>query len=371
MSLNGITGSWSPALNNTATTIYTFTPAAGQCATTASLTITVNTSVTPTFNAVAPICSGGTLSPLPTMSLNGITGSWSPALNNTATTIYTFTPAAGQCATTASLTITVNTSVTPTFNAVAPICSGGTLSPLPTMSLNGITGSWSPALNNTATTIYTFTPAAGQCATTASLTITVNTSVTPTFNAVAPICSGGTLSPLPTMSLNGITGSWSPALNNTATTIYTFTPAAGQCATTASLTITVNTSVTPTFNAVAPICSGGTLSPLPTMSLNGITGSWSPALNNTATTIYTFTPAAGQCATTASLTITVNTSVTPTFNAGGTNLFGRNIISIADDVIKWYYRKLVTCAEQYSNDDLYIYPGSGTMCNNSIVNDHS
>src|SRR4029434_8598248 len=97
---------------------------------------------------------------------------------------------------------------------------------------------------------------------------------------------------------NGITGTWSPALNNTATTTYTFTPTAGQCATTATLTIVVNPNVTPSFNAVAPICSGATLNPLPTTSNNGISGSWTPALNNTTTTTYTFTPTAGQCATT-------------------------------------------------------------------------
>ncbi len=175
------------------------------------------------------------LSALPTTSLNGITGTWAPALNNTTTTTYTFTPTAGQCATTTTLTITVNPNITPTFNAVAPICSGAALSALPTTSLNGITGTWAPALNNTTTTTYTFTPTAGQCATTATLTITVNPNITPTFNAVAPICSGAALSALPTTSNNGITGTWAPALNNTTTTTYTFTPTAGQCATTTTL----------------------------------------------------------------------------------------------------------------------------------------
>ena len=106
----------------------------------------------------------------------------------------------------------------------------------------------------------------------------------------ADICSGATLAALPTTSNNGITGTWAPALNNTATTTYTFTPAAGQCATTTTLTITVNAAVTPTFTAVADICSGATLAALPTTSNNGITGTWAPALNNTATTTYTFTP---------------------------------------------------------------------------------
>jgi len=200
----------------------------------------VNPVVTPTFDAVAAICAESTVSALPTTSNNGITGTWSPALDNTKTTVYTFTPAAGQCATTATLTITVNPVVTPTFNAVTAICAGSTLSALPTTSNNGFTGTWSPALDNTKTTVYTFTPATGQCATTTTLTITVNPILTPTFDAVAAICVGSTLSALPTTSNNGITGTWSPALDNTKTTVYTFIPATGQCAATMTLTITVN-----------------------------------------------------------------------------------------------------------------------------------
>jgi hypothetical protein len=194
------------------------------------ITITVNPNVIPAFTQVAPICSGATISTLPTTSTNGITGTWSPALNNTTTTTYTFTSSDGQCATTATMTIIVNPNITPTFTQVAPICSGATLNALPTLSINGITGTWSPALNNTATTTYTFTPSDGQCATTATMTITVNPNITPTFTQVAPICSGATLNALPTTSTNGIIGTWSPALNNTVTTNYNFTPAAGQCA---------------------------------------------------------------------------------------------------------------------------------------------
>jgi PKD repeat protein len=312
---NNITGTWSPALNNTQTTTYTFTPTAGQCGVNTTLTITVNAKTTPTFTAVSSICSGASLSALPTTSTNSIPGTWSPALNNTQTTLYTFTPSNGQCANTATLTITVNAKTTPTFSAVSPICSGASLSALPTTSTNSITGTWSPALNNTQTTLYTFTPSNGQCANTATMTITVNAKTTPTFTAVSPICSGTSLSALPTTSNNSVTGTWSPALNNTQTTLYTFTPSNGQCANTATLTITVNANTTPTFTAVSPICSGASLSALPTTSNNSITGTWSPALNNTQTTLYTFTPSNGQCANTATMTITVNTKTTPTFSA--------------------------------------------------------
>ncbi len=224
--------------------------------------LTIGTLVTPTFNPVAAICSGAVLAPLPITSLNGISGTWLPALNNTATTTYTFSPDAGQCAVMASLTITVNPLVTPAFNPVAAICSGAVLAPLPLTSLNGINGSWLPALNNTATTTYTFTPDPGQCAVTAALTITVNQLVTPAFNPVAAICSGAVLAPLPITSLNGISGTWLPALNNTATTTYTFTPDPGQCAVTAALTVTVNTlPLLPTVTVTDATCniSNGTI----------------------------------------------------------------------------------------------------------------
>ena len=277
----------------------------------------------PTFNAISPVCIGAALSPLPTTSNNGVTGTWSPALNNTATTTYTFTPNAGQCATTSTLTITVNPVVVPVFTQVNPICNGASLIALPTTSNNGITGTWSPALNNAATTTYTFTPNVVQCATTASMSITVNQPIVPTFDLVGPICTGAPSSPLLTTSNNNITGSWSPSINNAATATYTFTPNAGQCASSTTMTITVGSPVTPIFNAINPICSGAVLSPLPATSNNGITGAWSPSLNNAATTTYTFTPLNGQCATSVDMTITVNSpSPLATFPIIGTLCLG-------------------------------------------------
>jgi gliding motility-associated-like protein len=305
-SSNSITGTWSPAMNNTATTNYTFTPDTGQCAVTSSIDIVVNPIITPFFNAVNPICSGDTLPNLPSTSSNSITGTWSPAMNNTATTNYTFTPDTGQCAVTSNIDIVVNPIITPSFSVVNPICSGDTLPNLPSTSSNGVTGTWSPAMNNTATTNYTFTPDTGQCAVTSNIDIVVNPIITPSFSVVNPICSGDTLPNLPSTSSNGVTGTWSPSLDNTTTTTYTFTPDAGQCAITSSIDIVVNPIITPFFSVVNPIRIGDTLSNLPSTSNNGIKGTWSPAMNNTATTNYTFTPTPGQCAVTSNIEIVVS-----------------------------------------------------------------
>ena len=311
-SANGISGTWLPEINNTATTLYTFTPGAGECSTDlAQMTITVNPVITPIFTQVDPICNGDVLA-LPTTSNNGVTGTWSPAMDNTATTLYTFAPDTTQpdqaCAINETMEITVNPIITPTFTQVDPICNGDALA-LPTTSNNGVTGTWSPVMDNTATTIYTFAPDTTQpdqaCAINETMEITVNPLITPTFTQVDPICNGEALAALPTTSNNGVTGTWSPSMDNTATTNYTFTPDAGQCATTSNIDIVVNPIITPFFNAVSPIRSGDTLSNLPSTSNNGIRGTWSPAMNNTATTNYTFTPTPGQCAVTSNIEIVV------------------------------------------------------------------
>ena len=319
-SLNGVTGTWSPAtVDNTASATYTFTPDAGQCATVQTLTSNVTASITPTFGALPDICQGGTVQVLATTSLNGVTGTWSPAtVDNTASATYTFTPDAGQCATVQTLTSNVTTTITPNFGALPEICAGGTAPTLATTSLNGVTGTWSPAtVDNTASATYTFTPDAGQCATVQTLTSNVTTTITPNFGALPEICAGGTAPTLATTSLNGVTGTWSPAtVDNMASATYTFTPDAGQCATVQTLTSNVTTTITPNFGALPEICAGGTAPTLATTSLNGVTGTWSPAtVDNTASATYTFTPDAGQCATVQTLTSNVTTTITPNFGA--------------------------------------------------------
>jgi len=231
-----LTTTYTPSITSGSTTL-TLT-ANGPCpALTDQVTISIISPTLPTFNSQGPYCSGDPFT-LPSQSINGVFGTWSPALNNNLTTNYTFTPNSGQCANSTTLSITINPIVTPTFTQITPICSGEIFS-LPTTSLNGITGTWSPASNNTATTLYTFTPTAGQCASTAGMTVTVNSPTLPVFNQVTPICSGGSFV-LPSTSSNGISGTWSPAINNTVTTNYTFIPTAGQCATNATMTVAVN-----------------------------------------------------------------------------------------------------------------------------------
>lgn len=163
-------------------------------------------------------------------------------------------------------------------------------------------------------------------------------STIPAFEFETSYCQGSTIPPLPIISIEGISGSWTPEINNTTTTTYSFIPNQGECATTAVVTIFITPNSEPTFTPVPPICAGQVLAALPTTSSNGFVGSWSPALNNTQTTTYTFTPNSGQCASTSTLTITVNQIDTP---SGDSNQTFSSTSTISDVIVSpstviWY-----------------------------------
>lgn len=316
---NGITGTWNPAVINTTTAgNYTFTPTAGQCASSFIMTVTINPNVTPNFATTLALCSGSTAPALNTTSPNGITGTWNPAaINNTIGGNYTFTPTAGQCAVPVTLAVTISNTITPNFPTTLSLCSTATTTPvLNTTSPNGITGTWNPSvISNVDNSSYVFTPNPGQCAVPVTLVVTVAGSIIPDFSTTLSLCTGATSPALNTTSPNGITGTWNPAvISNTNGGNYVFTPTAGQCAVPVTLVVTIGSSVTPNFATSLSLCTGSTAPALNTTSPNGITGTWSPSvISNTTGGNYVFTPTAGQCAGTATLVVTVSNSITPDF----------------------------------------------------------
>ena len=298
--------SYSPTL--TSTTTFWVLASNGGCET--GLRTPVTATVTPNeitdFTQIGSFCVGETIPSLPTISNNGINGTWSPAsMDNTITTTYTFTPDAGLCATATDMTVVITQPTIPDFTQIPDSCAGTDIT-LPTISNNGITGSWSPTFDANNTTTYSFTPNAGQCATATDMTVVIIPTQPPTFNQIGPFCAGETIPSLPTTSTNGINGTWSPAsMDNTTTTLYTFSPNGGACIETANMTVTVLQETTPTFQ-INDICIGETIGTLPSISNEGISGSWTPAPNNLATTTYTFTPDVGECSTTTTQTVQVN-----------------------------------------------------------------
>ena len=327
-STNGITGIWSPAIITTTTTgakTYTFTATSGQCAAPVTISVTVNNQTVPLFNTIGQLCQNSAAPLLPTTSTNGITGTWSPATISTATAgtkSYSFTPTSGQCAGGVTISVIVDPLTVPSFSNFASLCQFGVTPNLPTTSTNGITGTWNPTTINSAvpgTVSYTFTPTAGQCAANTTMAITINPQITPLFTPLGTICINSIAPGLPTVSSNGITGTWTPASINTSvagTKNYKFTPSAGQCTNPITLAITVLPQTTPGFAVIAPICQNTLAPALATTSANGITGTWNPAkinVNIVKTTTYTFTPDANQCANNATTAVTITGKKTPTF----------------------------------------------------------
>ncbi len=316
---NGFSGTWSPAVvDNQSTGAYTFTPTPGNCAIPKTIVIVVTPKTVPVFSfgTGLTICGSGTVPILPNTSLNGITGTWSPAVvdpNNSGT--YVFTPSTTGCVTGTTFSVTVNPNITPSFpfGTSATICDGDAVPTLPKTSTNGITGIWSPAVvSNTTSGVYSFTPDPGQCALPVTYTVTVKPIIIPVFNfnTAISICNAATPPVLPATSTNGITGTWSPAVvSNTATGTYTFTPTSDPCAPPVKVTVTVNPIITPAFSfgSTQSVCINATPPVLPGISTNGITGTWSPTtIDNQNSGTYTFTPDPGQCANNATLTYQVN-----------------------------------------------------------------
>lgn len=335
VSVSGGSGSesyvWNPAVSTgTSATglpagVYDITVTdAASCSSTLSVTIGETPEAIPAFTPLGSICAGTTPPALPTNDNNGIPGTWNPTSFSGAsvgTEVATFTPDAGQCATTATLSLVVNdASTVPTFAPLTSVCQGEVAPTLATTSDNAISGTWNPATFSTAaagTFTSTFTPDAGQCGATTTISFTVNALVTSTFTALADVCQGAAAPTLPTTSDNSVTGTWNaaPSTASQGTFTFTFTPDAGQCATTATLDLTVNPTVTPAFTALAAVCQGDTPAPtLPTTSTNAITGTWSsaPSTATAGTFTFTFTPTAGQCATTASTSLQVKALPTAT-----------------------------------------------------------
>ena len=327
-----ITGTWNPVTIDTSvagTFTFEFTPdGAVPCAVPTTISVTIDSEITPTFDPVPTVCLNAAVG-LPNTSNNGISGTWSPAVDTSVagTTIYTFTPdGAVGCAIPTTISITVVPEITPFFNPIANICQNATAPELPLVSQGpeAVPGTWDAAIDTSApgTQTFTFTPDAtlAPCAVAVTLSVTIDPTITPVPAPIADVCVGGVVN-LPA-TVSGLTGTWSPATVDTSvagTFNFCFTPDAGQgCTVQACLSINVTAPIVPDFAIQSVVCFGDVAPVLDSTSPNGISGVWSPAtVDNTLSGIYTFTPNAGQCATVQVVNITVNPQVIPTFTQLG------------------------------------------------------
>jgi hypothetical protein len=296
----------------------------------APVTITVNPIPgAPAISANGPttFCSGGNVS-LISSSQNG--NNWSNSISTQTNTInssgtYYATVTDNGCtsAQSNSITVTVNTTPPqPTISANGPttFCSGNSIVLTSSASSGNLwsNNQISQSVTITSSGTYSVEVTNNGCSITSNpITITVNqTPAAPIINTsgLTTFCQGSNVT-LTTNATSGVTWTASngsqfsvPTLvvQSTQSSIYATTTLNG-CTSSPSLPIstTVLPIGTPTFTQIQPVCAGEPIT-LPSTSNNGYSGTWSPQVNNSATTTYTFTPSAGQCANNQTMSVTVN-----------------------------------------------------------------
>jgi gliding motility-associated-like protein len=150
------------------------------------------------------------------------------------------------------------------------ICQNDPAPQLPAVSKEGVSGTWNPSSISTAMAgqaTYTFTPAAGQCGTTAQINIVINPLPTLNMGPDITIAAGSSTSLSVSVTGNIVTYQWTPStgLSNpniknpvaspSSTTVYTLNIVDdNQCEASGSIKITVNgtTSKISVPNAFSP-----------------------------------------------------------------------------------------------------------------------
>ncbi|HLY69982.1 MAG TPA: T9SS type A sorting domain-containing protein, partial [Puia sp.] len=234
----------------------------------ASITATSSTCAGSAGNSASVVSTGSGAKYAWSVSNGTITsGSGTNSISYTAgssgsvTLKVTVTNSSGCSTSSASISVTIVASPNAIITVSSSVCSGSTGNTAWVASAgSGATYSWTitggtiTSGSGTASIKYTagssgsvklsiaVTSSTGCKAVSSSVKVTITSTVTPTFAAIATQCLNAKPPALPTKSNNGISGTWNPSAISTTSTgskTYTFTPASGQCALAASISVTV------------------------------------------------------------------------------------------------------------------------------------
>jgi uncharacterized repeat protein (TIGR03803 family) len=324
----------------TVTTSYIVTGSNGNCSRTDTIVVTVTSSLTPAIIGASSVCAGNSI----TLDAGSFSFySWSNGstletitINSANTYTVTVTDNSG-CTGTASQSVTVNPLPTPAITGGNSFCSGDST----TLTVNSYshyhwnTGAGNPSITVTASGTYIVTVTDNNgCTGTASQAITVNQLPVPLITGDTSFCSGSssTLNAGSFAHYIWSTGSTAQTITvDSATTYHITVTDANGCTGIASRTITVYSLPHPviTSNGSDTFCQGNSV-----MLTVGIypgylwnTAATTPSITaiDSTTYIVTVTNANG-CTGTASRTITVHASPSPTISGGNTICSGDSLI---------------------------------------------
>jgi len=353
---HGLGSNQNASVNPTATTTYTVTvtDVCGFTAT-ANVTVTISNSANISISPVNPsICLGGNTNLTATggSTYNWSTGQTGTTINVSPTTTTTYTVTGTDsfgCSGTASVTVTVNSTLNMVITPSNPqICQGTSTTINASGATNYVWGhgptSSSVTVSPVTTTTYTVsgTDAFG-CSGTASTTVTVNPNPTITISPSNPsVCNGQSIS---IQAIGANTYSWSNGqtsqsinVSPTNTTTYSVTGTdSNGCSGTASVTVTVHSN--PSIVATADpdeICIGNTTTLTASGGASYIWSNGSTAFSFTetppATTTYSVigTDSNG-CSGTAQVQVTVNSNLTVNITPSNPSICeGNNILLSAN-----------------------------------------
>jgi gliding motility-associated-like protein len=229
---------------------------------------------------------------------------------------------------------------------------------------------------------YTCTYSVNDCPTTDSIQVTKK--IVTTFNPISALCQGTTPINLPTSSSNqpNITGTWnSPTISTSVSgdMNYIFTPAATECATNDTLTITIKPTPTITVGPNQTICQGQQATINSTVSLPDGTYDWQPVDSTTAnlttipegTTTYELIYTLDGCPSLpATSTVTVNPN-TPVYGGEDTLIcIGESITlhAVGTPIIEWVAPVVDSVA--FSPTETATYTVYGTGDNGCVTVDY-
>ncbi|MBY0426081.1 MAG: T9SS type A sorting domain-containing protein, partial [Cytophagales bacterium] len=143
-----------------------------------------------------------------------------------------------------------------------------------------------------------------------------------------------------------------------------------------AVTVKVNQKLTPSFNAIAPICAGDIAPILPLTSTNSIAGLWVPSVvSNTIAGTYLFTPTGNQCANTSTVNIAVNPKPIAQISAAGPTTFcqGNFVLLVANTGTGWTYQwknggtivATTSSISAISGGNYAVFVANATLCTNT------
>lgn len=346
---------FTPSTAGVGTHTITYSVGASPCTQTEQHTITVEPTVTATWNAPANVCQGtGTVNLATlitgttggTFSGPGVTGNnFNPVTAGVGTHSITYTVGNSPCQATSTQSVTVITDVDPAWNSPGAVCeSSGTIN-LNTLitgtaggtwSGTGVTGNTFNPLGLSGAIAITYTVGASPCSEVSTQNISVTTAVSAAWTTPGTICEAAgsvnlsalvTGTPGGTWSGTGVSGATFNPTGLSGPIAITYSVGVTPCSDLQTFNITVTPDVDPAWASPGAVCEAAGTINLNTLltgtsggvwSGQGVTGNIFDPTGLSGNISVTYTVGTSPCVETSTQTIAVTSTVSAEWTTPGT-----------------------------------------------------